>query len=660
MLSSVSANLIGTFNCLPGGVNASLQLRLGTFTSESWSAPPLPAPANCLCSNCAATVTMAGLPTQFPRGWPSYAYGSPNALQVVVANHGVQDVCLSFVNLTLNAVRVFPSIVHLVPNLASITTASEISITADYINPSQDYACFFNGNPTPFDAIVVNETFATCRSPSSARLKSLTSLSKHIQHTYASNSREGQPLEKTTLVDTIILAPSWAIPSATYNMPSTFNFYAEPTVAGASPNKGKPGDTISVRGTGFVDSQYMSCRFGPLLSPAFFASSSSIECPVPNGISGASNQKLELRVSLNGQDTSSSFVSFQLESSSSWWTSKRVAIVLGSVGGSLLLIGVLVAVILYRRTSASRAPRGYSRLTGSSNSNGYRGLPSLSLNSVVSDEDNGIDMSEVKILEKIGRGSFGDIYRAEWRGTEVAVKKIPFNSINEDLVQEMLNEARIMESIRHPNVLSLMGCCPRPPEVCIIMEYMPRGSLYQILQDSRIPLSWQLIQRMALDAARGMNFLHQHNPIIMHRDLKSHNLLVDDAWRVKVADFGLSRMIEERVSATMTVCGTPCWTAPEVLRNQRYSVKADVYSFGICLWELYSRTAPYAGMTPFQVMFGVASSGMRPPINEDDCPEPWRELMMQCWSESPEDRPTFDQIAKTLQNMVLPETGGFH
>jgi serine/threonine protein kinase len=242
----------------------------------------------------------------------------------------------------------------------------------------------------------------------------------------------------------------------------------------------------------------------------------------------------------------------------------------------------------------------------------------------------------------------------------VAVKKIPFNSLNDDLVQEMLNEARIMESIRHPNVLSLMGCCPRPPEVCIVMEYMPRGSLYQILQDSRIPLSWQLIQRMALDAARGMNFLHQHNPIIMHRDLKSHNLLVDDAWRVKVADFGLSRMIEERVSATMTVCGTPCWTAPEVLRNQRYSVKADVYSFGICLWELYSRTAPYSGMTPFQVMFGVASSGMRPPINEDDCPEPWRELMLTCWSESPEDRPTFDQIARTLQSMVLPETGGFH
>ena len=145
----------------------------------------------------------------------------------------------------------------------------------------------------------------------------------------------------------------------------------------------------------------------------------------------------------------------------------------------------------------------------------------------------------------------------------------------------------------------------------------------------------------------------------MHRDLKSHNLLVDDAWRVKVADFGLSRMIEEHVSATMTVCGTPCWTAPEVLRNQRYSIKADVYSFGICLWELYTRTAPYAGMTPFQVMYGVASSGMRPNIN-DDCPEPWRELMITCWAESPDDRPTFDVIAKTLQTMVLPETGGFH
>lgn len=658
MVSSVEAELTGAFNCLPGGVNAALQLRLGTFTTDSFSAPPWPASASCLCSNCVTVnIPVTNLPKPFAGGWPGYNYGGANDLKMVVANHKVQDICLSTINMTLEAVRVFPFIEQVTPDLASTTSPSQISIVADFINPDQEYSCFFNGNNHGYEAVIINSTHATCQSPILSDISGSTSSNDHAsvemngQRTELS-STERTATKRDSLANTLVFAPSWASPSAKYNTPTTFAFYSEPTILTASPNKGRAGDPISIRGSGFVNSQYMSCKFGDVSAPAIFSNQNSIECTIPKEI-GTEKRSVALRVSLNGQDSSTSYIKFQVEPSTSWWTSKKIAIVLGSTAGAILLLGVVISVVIYRR---SRKGKQHSE----KNNNGYRALPSLSLNSVPTDHAYGIDMKEVKIMEKIGRGSFGDIYKAEWHGTEVAVKKIPFNTINDDLIQEMLNEARIMESIRHPNVLSLMGCCPRPPEVCIIMEYMPRGSLYQILQDSRIPLSWQLIQRMALDAARGMNFLHQHNPIIMHRDLKSHNLLVDDAWRVKVADFGLSRMIEERVSATMTVCGTPCWTAPEVLRNQRYSVKADVYSFGICLWELYTRTAPYAGMTPFQVMFGVASSGMRPPIDEEDCPAPWRELMLSCWSEAPEERPTFDEIARSLQTMSLPETGGFH
>lgn len=668
MLSSISATLIGTFSCLPGGVNASLVLSLGSFQSPAFSAPPLPSSSTCLCPTCVAHVPMGGLPTDFKLGWPDYVYGGNNTLQIQVANHKTQDICLAAVNVTLNAVKVFPVIQSLSPNIASASIASTLSITADYLNPDQDYACFFLGDASPHPATVVNTTFATCQTISSSSKRDAnerdsnyeksiqSSVGDEINSNLEAQSSDGGRRRKS--IDALVLAPVWASPSASYNNPVPFIFYPEPTITGITPNKAKVGDSVSVHGHGFVDSQYMSCRFDTVVVPATFGSDSSIECIVPAAIKNIKGGKVQVRVSLNGQDSSSTSATFQL-STTTGPSSKKLAIILGSIAGALLLIGVAIAVFVYRRKSKGKGGRDSARKRLLGNSAGYRNLPSLSLNSVSSDQD-GIDMSEVKLLDKVGRGSFGDIYKAEWRGTEVAVKKIPFNSLNEDLVQEMLNEARIMESIRHPNVLSLMGCSPRPPEVCIIMEYMPRGSLFNILQDSRIPLSWQLIQRMALDAARGMNFLHQHNPIIMHRDLKSHNLLVDEAWRIKVADFGLSRMIEEHVSATMTVCGTPCWTAPEVLRNQRYSTKADVYSFGICLWEFYTRSSPYAGMTPFQVMYGVASSGMRPPINDDDCPEPWRELMVSCWSESPDDRPTFDQIAKTLQAMVLPETGGFH
>jgi serine/threonine protein kinase len=128
--------------------------------------------------------------------------------------------------------------------------------------------------------------------------------------------------------------------------------------------------------------------------------------------------------------------------------------------------------------------------------------------------------------------------------------------------------------------------------------------------------------------------------------------VIHDLVSLQVSDFGLSRMIEDQLSATMTVCGTPCWTAPEVLRNQKYSVKADVYSFGIVMWEVSTRMDPYQGVAPFQVVVQVATSHLRPGI-PPYCPQPWIDLMIQCWSEVPEDRPTFGEIVERLQSMEV-------
>jgi serine/threonine protein kinase len=100
-------------------------------------------------------------------------------------------------------------------------------------------------------------------------------------------------------------------------------------------------------------------------------------------------------------------------------------------------------------------------------------------------------------------------------------------------------------------------------------------------------LSWSRVRRIAVDAAKGMAYLHYRNPAIIHRDLKSHNLLVDENWKVKVCDFGLSRIYGDTQGNAMTACGTPCWTAPEILRNSHYTTKADVYSFGIVLWVCF-------------------------------------------------------------------------
>jgi serine/threonine protein kinase len=185
--------------------------------------------------------------------------------------------------------------------------------------------------------------------------------------------------------------------------------------------------------------------------------------------------------------------------------------------------------------------------------------------------------------------------------------------------------------------------------VYIVIEFMPKGSLYQIIHDKTIALPWDRIRTIAIDAARGMSYLHNSDPIIIHRDLKSQNLLVDDNWRVKVCDFGLSRIYKDTQSTKMTACGTPCWTAPEVLRRNRYTVKADVYSFGVVLWEMITREEPFKGMPPFQVILLVGTQGQRPDI-PNYCPPQYAQLIEDCWQEDPDKRPSFEDIITRLES----------
>jgi len=157
---------------------------------------------------------------------------------------------------------------------------------------------------------------------------------------------------------------------------------------------------------------------------------------------------------------------------------------------------------------------------------------------------------------------------------------------------------------------------------------------------------------MAIHCCKGMAYLHNNN--IIHRDLKTHNLLVDQEWKVKVSDFGLSRVIDDTYTAqTLTACGTPSWAAPEVLKDQRYSAKADVYSFGMCLWEMCTREDPYMDLTAPQVVIFVAVKGKRPDIPVDMQPE-FAVLIRDSWQENPEARPEFSTIIDTLEAIVLP------
>ncbi|XP_042509087.1 serine/threonine-protein kinase EDR1-like isoform X2 [Macadamia integrifolia] len=195
-----------------------------------------------------------------------------------------------------------------------------------------------------------------------------------------------------------------------------------------------------------------------------------------------------------------------------------------------------------------------------------------------------IPWEDLVIGERIGLGSYGEVYHADWNGTEVAVKKFLDQDFSGDALQEFRSEVRIMRRLRHPNVVLFMGAVTRPPNLSIVTEFLPRGSLYRILHRPNCQIDEKRRIKMALDVAKGMNCLHASTPTVVHRDLKSPNLLVDKNWNVKVCDFGLSRLKHHTFLSSKSTAGTPEWMAPEVLRNEPSNEKCDVYSFGLLIF----------------------------------------------------------------------------
>ncbi|KAG6489677.1 hypothetical protein ZIOFF_050953 [Zingiber officinale] len=213
---------------------------------------------------------------------------------------------------------------------------------------------------------------------------------------------------------------------------------------------------------------------------------------------------------------------------------------------------------------------------------------------------------------------------------EVAVKKFLDQDFYGDALDEFRSEVRIMRRLRHPNVVLFMGAVTRPPNLSIVSEFLPRGSLYRILHRPNCQIDENLRIKMALDVAKGMNCLHTSIPTIVHRDLKSPNLLVDKNWTVKVCDFGLSRLKHSTFLSSKSTAGTPEWMAPEVLRNEKSNEKCDVYSFGVILWELATLRMPWSGMNPMQVVGAVGFQNRRLDIPKEVDPLVAR-IIWECW-----------------------------
>lgn len=242
-----------------------------------------------------------------------------------------------------------------------------------------------------------------------------------------------------------------------------------------------------------------------------------------------------------------------------------------------------------------------------------------------------IDRQSLDFIRKLGQGQFGEVFEGLWnKTTPVAIKTLKPGTMDP---KDFLAEATVMKNLRHLKLVQLYAVCTLEEPIFIITELMKNGSLLEYLMGKGRGLKLNVLIDMAAQIASGMAYLEEQNYI--HRDLAARNILVGDQNVVKIADFGLARLIKEdeyeaRVGARFPIK----WTSPEAANYSKFSIKSDVWSFGILLTELvtYGRI-PYPGMTNAEVLHQV-EHGYRMPC-PTGCPQALYEIMLECWHKDP-------------------------
>ncbi|KAL4480308.1 hypothetical protein ABPG74_020824 [Tetrahymena malaccensis] len=270
-----------------------------------------------------------------------------------------------------------------------------------------------------------------------------------------------------------------------------------------------------------------------------------------------------------------------------------------------------------------------------------------------------VDYHSIIFGKKIGSGHSGKVFSGVFNSVEVAIKEMEVNNLNERNQKEFQREIETLVKISPQiNLVSLIGVAQKKDNFYIITELCHGGTMFDLLhRKHNVPIPWLHRVKMCKDIATGMIYLHSLEPPIIHRDLKSLNLLLDVPYQedsfdyhVKIADFGLART--ESKDEMTQVLGTFHWMAPEVFDNKQYTIKADVYSYAIVLWEFISRKTPYKQMSTVDIMKNVCEGkrpGLGPEFIPKDCPPSLIDLMKDCWEQDPNKRPDFREVLERLE-----------
>jgi hypothetical protein len=273
-----------------------------------------------------------------------------------------------------------------------------------------------------------------------------------------------------------------------------------------------------------------------------------------------------------------------------------------------------------------------------------------------------LNFNDLLFEEKIGTGASATVYKGTYKSQDVAIKILRMTEVtSEKDIKDFEKELEIIKTVRANNIVHFIGATLEP-KFCIVLEYCPRGSVHSFLKNMNNDLPWELFLKWSIQTCQGILVLHDWQPSpIVHRDLKTPNLLIDKDWNIKLCDFGLSRFVtgNEKDAGTLAKFrGTYCYMATEIYFKDQYSVRSDVYSLGIVLWEMLHKCMTGKYEKPYseykfirydiQIPVQAATKGLRPTI--PPCTPPIiAELVKSCWQSDPQLRPTCTQILQTLE-----------
>lgn len=266
-----------------------------------------------------------------------------------------------------------------------------------------------------------------------------------------------------------------------------------------------------------------------------------------------------------------------------------------------------------------------------------------------------IDWADIEVKESLGNGEFGQVFRGTWKNHEVAIKALyrdPNKTADQAAIQELRKEIESFRHLDHKRLVKFVGACFQHPHLCFVTEYMSNGSLYNFLHVRKVRLPSRHSLNMVMQLCEGVDYLHSRNPIVVHRDLKSLNVVLDLSFNIKLCDFGLTEYLDPANSRARHNGGSPRYMAPELFdKKLKITEKIDVWAMACIFCEIWGGTIPYDGVKDMPTLTHIMTTQKKSPNIPNIELESVKNLIRDCFSFDQDQRPSSRDVAKSLNKI---------